>query len=292
MKTFFKAFFTTIILIIILALGGFAAYYYFFEGEDADKIDEGGENLQFLMLGVDSLDAKKADNARSDTIMVVNLDGKTGKVNIISIPRDTYTKINGYKKTKINHSFKYGGSELTLDTVNKLLGTDIKYYVTVDYRFVEDVVDKIGGVEVDVPIDMKYEDPTADPPLTIDIKAGRQNLKGYDAIGFLRFRKGYKDADLGRVKAQQQFMSAILSKMKDPKTLVRSPLLLSSYVSYTENNIPVKKLIKMAAKMRNITSEDIVTNTLPGTPKYMKGVSYFVPNENKIQVMLLENNFK
>ncbi|MDU5185340.1 MAG: LCP family protein, partial [Peptoniphilus harei] len=178
MKTFFKAFFTTIILIIILALGGFAAYYYFFEGEDADKIDEGGENLQFLMLGVDSLDSKKADNARSDTIMVVNLDGKTGKVNIISIPRDTYTKINGYKKTKINHSFKYGGSELTLDTVNKLLGTDIKYYVTVDYRFVEDVVDKIGGVEVDVPIDMKYEDPTADPPLTIDIKAGRQNLKG------------------------------------------------------------------------------------------------------------------
>lgn len=292
MKTFFKAFFTTIILIIILALGGFAAYYYFFEGEDADKIDEGGENLQFLMLGVDSLDSKKADNARSDTIMVVNLDGKTGKVNIISIPRDTYTKIEGYKKTKINHSFKYGGSELTLDTVNKLLGTDIKYYVTVDYRFVEDVVDKIGGVEVDVPIDMKYEDPTADPPLTIDIKAGRQNLKGYDAIGFLRFRKGYKDADLGRVKAQQQFMSAILSKMKEPKTLVRSPLLLSSYVSYTENNIPVKKLIKMAAKMRNVTSEDIVTNTLPGTPKYMKGVSYFVPNENKIQVMLLENNFK
>lgn len=292
MKTFFKAFFTTIILILILALGGFAAYYYFFEGEDADKIDEGGENLQFLMLGVDSLDSKKADNARSDTIMVVNLDGKTGKVNIISIPRDTYTKIEGYKKTKINHSFKYGGSELTLDTVNKLLGTDIKYYVTVDYRFVEDVVDKIGGVEVDVPIDMKYEDPTADPPLTIDIKAGRQNLKGYDAIGFLRFRKGYKDADLGRVKAQQQFMSAILSKMKDPKTLVRSPLLLSSYVSYTENNIPVKKLIKMAAKMRNVTSEDIVTNTLPGTPKYMKGVSYFVPNENKIQVMLLENNFK
>lgn len=292
MKTFFKAFFTTIILILILALAGVAGYFYFFEGEDADKIDKGGEDLQFLMLGVDSLDAKKADNARSDTIMVVNLDGKTGKVNIISIPRDTYTKIKGYKKTKINHSFKYGGSELTLDTVNKLLGTDIKYYVTVDYRFVEDVVNKIGGVEVDVPIDMKYQDPTADPPLTIDIKAGRQNLKGYDAIGFLRFRKGYKDADLGRVKAQQQFMSAILSKMKEPKTLVKAPLLLSSYVSYTENNIPVKKLIKIAAKMRHVTSEDIVTNTLPGAPKYMGGVSYFIPNENKIKVMLLENNFK
>lgn len=292
MKTFFKSFFTTIIVIIILALAAFAGYFYFLGDEDENKSYQEGEDLQFLMLGVDSLDAKKADNARSDTIMVVNVDGKTGKVNIISIPRDTYTKIKGYKKTKINHSFKYGGSELTLDTVNNLLGTDIKYYVTVDYRFVEDVVDKIGGVDVDVPIDMNYEDPTADPPLTIDIKQGRQTLKGYDAIGFLRFRKGYKDADLGRVKAQQQFMSAILSKMKEPKTLVRAPLLLGSYINYTENNIPVKKLVKIAAKMRNITSEDINTNTLPGTPKYIGGVSYFIPNENKIQVMLLEYNFK
>lgn len=292
MKTFFKSFFTTIIVIIVLALAAFAGYFYFLGDEDENKTYQEGEDLQFLMLGVDSLDAKNADNARSDTIMVVNVDGKTGKVNIISIPRDTYTKIKGYKKTKINHSFKYGGSELTLDTVNNLLGTDIKYYVTVDYRFVEDVVDKIGGVDVDVPIDMKYEDPTADPPLTIDIKQGRQTLKGYDAIGFLRFRKGYKDADLGRVKAQQQFMSAILSKMKEPKTLVRAPLLLGSYINYTENNIPVKKLVKIAAKMRNITSEDINTNTLPGTPKYIGGVSYFIPNENKIQVMLLEYNFK
>lgn len=292
MKTFLKSFFTTILVIIILALAAFAGYFYFLGDEDENKSYQEGEDLQFLMLGVDSLDAKNANNARSDTIMVVNVDGKTGKVNIISIPRDTYTNIKGYKKTKINHSFKYGGSELTLDTVNNLLGTDIKYYVTVDYRFVEDVVDKIGGVEVDVPIDMKYEDPTADPPLKIDIKQGRQTLKGYDAIGFLRFRKGYKDADLGRVKAQQQFMSAILSKMKDPKTLVKAPLLLGSYINYSENNIPVRKLVKVAAKMRNITSEDINTNTLPGTPKYIGGVSYFIPNENKIKVMLLEYNFK
>lgn len=292
MKTFFKSFLTTILVIIILALIGFAGYFYFLNDNEEDKIDDGKENLQFLMLGVDSLDSRKADNARSDTIMVVNVDCKSGKVNIISIPRDTYSSIKGYKKTKINHSFKYGGSELTLDTVNNLLGTDIKYYVTVDYRFVEDVVDKICGVTVDVPLDMNYEDPTADPPLKIDIKEGTQTLKGNDAIGFLRYRKGYPDADLGRVKAQQQFMSSLLSKMKEPKTLLKAPLLMSSYVNYSENNIPAKKLAKIAIKMRGITSEDIVTNTLPGIPKYMGGVSYFVPDDNKIQVMLLENNFK
>lgn len=292
MKTFFKAFITTIIVVLILALAGVAGYFYFLGNEDEDKLDQDGEDLQFLMLGVDSLDSRKADNARSDTIMLVNVDGKTKKVNIISIPRDTYTKIKGYKKTKINHSFKYGGSELTLDTVNRLLGTDIKYYVTVDYRFVEDVVNKIGGVTVDVPIDMNYEDPTADPPLKIDIKEGRQTLNGHDAVGFLRYREGYKNADLERVKAQQQFMSALLSKMKEPMTLIKAPLLIGSYVNYSENNIPVKKLIKVAVNMRGIGSEDIRTNTLPGRPKYMGGISYFIPDEKKIDLMLLEYNFK
>ena len=80
--------------------------------------------------------------------------------------------------------------------------------------------------------------------------------------------------------------------MKEPKTLIKAPLLLGSYINYSENNIPVKKLIKVAANMRGINTEDITTNTLPGSPKYMGGVSYFVPNEKKIKVMLLEYNFK
>lgn len=291
MKTFFKSFFLTIIAILVLSLCALAGYYYFIYPSEEGKTDDGVDNLQFLMLGVDSLDSKKADNARSDTIMIVNVNPKTKGVNIISIPRDTYADIRGYKKQKINHSFKYGGSELTLDTVNNLLGTNIKYYMTIDYRFVEDVVDKLGGITVDVPIDMKYEDPTADPPLKIDIGAGTQNLNGHDAIGFLRFRKGYKDADLGRVKAQQQFMSALLNKIKDPKSMVRLPLLIGPYLSYSENNIPIKKLAEVGISMKGISSENINTNTLPGVPKYMNGVSYFIMDEKKANVMLKNNGF-
>lgn len=291
MKTFFKSFFTTVIVIIVLVLCAMAGYYYFLSPSEEGKNDVGGENLQFLLLGVDSLDSKKAENARSDTIMIVNVEPDSKNVNIISIPRDTYTSIRGYKKQKINHSFKYGGSELTLDTVNNLLGTDIKYYMTVDYRFVESVVDKLGGITVDVPIDMKYEDPTADPPLKIDINAGTQNLNGHDAIGFLRFRKGYVNQDLGRVHAQQQFMSAMLSKLKDPKAMIRLPLLLGPYINYSENNIPLKKFIEVGLSMKGISSENINTNTLPGVPKYMNNVSYFVMNERQANVMLKNNGF-
>ncbi|MGI5948831.1 LCP family protein [Peptoniphilus sp.] len=292
MKSFFKAFLSTILVILILGLGLVAAYFYFFDEKDSEKLNTNGEGLQFLLLGVDSLDAKNADNARSDTIMIVNVNPKDSSVNIISIPRDTYTAIKGYKNQKINHSFKYGGTELTLDTVNNLLGTNINHYITIDYRFVEAVVDALGGITVDVPIDMKYDDPTADPPLHIDIDQGRRNLNGHDAVGFLRFRKGYANADLGRVEAQQQFMSAMFSKIKDPKIILKTPKLMSAYVNYSENNMSAKELMKLAFSMKNMTSENIKTSTLPGYPKYKGGVSYYIMNENEADVVLVNAGFK
>lgn len=292
MKSFFKAFFSTILVIVILGLGLVAAYFHFFDEKDTEKLNVNGDGLQFLLLGVDSLDSRNADNARSDTIMIINVNPKDSSVNIISIPRDTYAAISGYKNQKINHSYKYGGTELTLDTVNNLLGTNIKHYITIDYRFVESVVDDLGGITVDVPIDMKYEDPTADPPLHIDINKGTQTLNGNDAVGFLRFRKGYANADLGRVQAQQQFMGALFSKVKDPKIILSTPKLLSSYVNYSENNMSTKELLKLAFSMKNMTREGITTNTLPGYPKYKGGVSYYIMDENEADVMLVNAGFK
>lgn len=291
MRSFLKAFFTTILVVIILFLLVVAFYIYKTSNEDSsDKLDS--NNFQFLLLGVDSLDQKKAESTRSDTIMIVNMNLSSGEVNLISIPRDTYAEMRGYKKQKINHSYNYGGSKFTLETVNNLLGTNIKYYMTMDYEFVEDVVDKIGGVRVNVPIDMKYEDPTANPPLTIDLKEGDQVLNGYQAIGFLRFRKGYKDADLGRVKAQQQFMKALLSEVKTPKTIFKLPLLFSSYVNYTENNIPFSILTKVGIAARKVSTDGIESTTLPGVPKYIKKVSYFIMDEDSADALLERMGFK
>lgn len=292
MRSFIKAFFTTILVIVILGLGLVAAYFYFFDDKDIEKLNTNGEGLQFLLLGVDSLESKNANNARSDTIMIVNVNPKDSSVNLISIPRDTYASIRGYKNQKINHSFKYGGTELTLDSVNNLLGTNIKHYITIDYRFVESVVNNLGGITVDVPMDMKYDDPTANPPLHIDIEEGTQTLDGNQAVGFLRFRKGYVNADLGRVEAQQQFMGALFSKAKEPTTLLKAPLLMGSYVNYSENNMAVKELIKLAVSMKDMSTDDIKKYTLPGYPKYKGGVSYYIMNEHDTDVMLVNAGFK
>lgn len=291
MRSFFKAFFTTLIVVMMLFLCVVAFYIYKTSNEsESDKLDS--NNFQFLLLGVDSLDQKEAESTRSDTIMIVNMNLNNGNVNLISIPRDTYAKMRGYNKQKINHSYNYGGSKFTLETVNNLLGTNIKYYMTMDYEFVEDVVDKIGGVRVNVPIDMKYEDPTAKPPLSIDIKSGDQVLNGNQAIGFLRYRKGYKDADLGRVKAQQEFMKALLSQMKTPKTIFKIPLLFSSYVNYTDNNIPFSIITKVGIASRKVSTDNIESTTLPGVPKYIKKVSYFIIDEESTDILLERMGFK
>ncbi len=95
MKSFFKAFFTTIFIVVILGAGLIGLYLYSLsKNEDAKNLND----FQFLVLGVDSLDSKKAENTRSDTIMVVNFNLENNFLNIISIPRDTYAEIQGYKK--------------------------------------------------------------------------------------------------------------------------------------------------------------------------------------------------
>ena len=296
MKKFFKAFIITLLLVLVLFFGTILFLllknHVSDPGEFFDELSNNDSNLTFLLLGVDSLKANEAENTRSDTMMIVNMDMNTGKTNIVSIPRDTYTSIEGYKKQKINHAYNYGGAELSLKTVNNLLGTNIEYYMTIDYKFVEQIVDTIGGVEVDVPMDMQYEDPWADPPLKIDIKAGNQTLNGSEAIQFLRFRKGYADADLSRAKAQQQFVSAFLQKLKQPQSLIKAPVMMVSYDKYTISNIPFAKMVKSGMNIRNFSSENINMTTLPGSPAYKNKVSYFFIDEKATDSLLRQLGLK
>ena len=290
MKRFFKAFFITLILIIIFFVG--STLFFLFKnhienpGVMISELKSSNNHIEFLLLGVDSLDASKKQSARSDTIMIVNMDLNTGKTDLISIPRDTYTKIKGHNSQKINAAYNFGGSELTLSTVNNLLGTHIPYYITMDYGFVESIVDTVGGVTVDVPIKMDYEDKWADPPLMIHLKPGVQRLDGNEAMQFLRFRKGYANQDLGRVQAQQQFVSAFMEKAKSPATFIKVPSLLKSYDEYTDSNMPFSQIVKIGMNIKKLSMDNITTNTMPGYPAYKGKVSYFFINIKKAKALL------
>lgn len=298
-KKFIKSFFTSFLVFALLYSGG--AYYYINvrnqEAESSDNIfdrfmnDDGKDELTFLFLGVDTKDLSNDDKERSDTMMLCNVNKATGSVSILSIPRDTKVNIRGRKnEEKINHAHVYGGPELSIATVKDLLGIELDYYVRADYKIVEEFVNLIGGVEIDVPMDMSYSDLAADPPLRIDLKKGKQVLDGDKALQFLRFRKGYEDQDLGRINAQQEFIQASISQTLRPENIVKVPKMVEAYYKYIDTNIPFDTIMRFALKAKGINTENLDMVTLPGEPEMIGKVSYFIPYEDEMYE-LVKNMF-
>ncbi|MDX9916979.1 MAG: LCP family protein [Gudongella sp.] len=239
-------------------------------------------DIVFLMMGVDAKDVKKSKGTRTDTLMLTRVNLDTGKITLLSIPRDTRTDVRG-KKDKINAAHAYGGSEAAVEAVKNLLDIDIEYYVKVDYQIVQDVVNAIGGVTIDVPFNMTYNDPTADPPLKINIKKGdQQTLDGKNAHDFLRWRHnndmtvGYPDGDVGRTRAQQYFMKELIKQTVKPKNLLKLPSLVKATFDNVETNIPLKLMLKGAVAANKIDTENIETATIPGDGQYVGDISYFI----------------
>lgn len=295
MKGFLKGFFVTLSIVGVVFLIG-----VFFlnrdNSSDAKKwvkdFTENSDKYQVLLIGVDALNVKKGENTRSDVMMILDVDNTSNSIRLVSIPRDSRAKVPGHGLTKINHAYAYGGADLSLQTVNETLGLDIPYYIVVDYAFVKEVVDTLGGIELDVPMDMSYEDPSADPPLYIDLKKGYQVLDGDKSLQFLRFRKGYKNADLDRVKAQQAFMSAFIQKLKSKESFIHAPRLFVSYLDYTQSNMPIAKVSRMGLNTVKIGQDNLTTFTLPGHPSTIDGLSYFIIDDDNIDRFLIDLGIK
>lgn len=239
------------------------------EGNIIEPVVE--NELLFLLLGVDAEDNLTASGTRTDTIMLVKVDFDTGEMSLLSIPRDTRVMVRG-KPDKINHAHAYGGPSLTIKTVRDFLNIDLDYYVKVDYRAVKGVVDAIGGVDIDVPMTITI------PGSTVRLEPGLQNLKGDQAIAYLRFRKGYKNADLGRIEAQQNFMKELAKQTLKPSNIVKLPQIAKSYFDYVDTNIPLTTILK-GLTYANKMDSNLETMTVPGTPQYIDGVSYVVYDE-------------
>ena len=170
----------------------------------------------------------------------VNFDD--GSIKMLSLPRDSIVKIKG-ADDKLTHAHSYGGPALSLKTVRDWLKLDVRYYVRVDYKAVEDLVDIVGGVEFDVPVDMNYHDTTKGNELHINIKKGKQTITKDNVIGLLRFRKGYNDSsygiqDYGRQKTQQDFMKELAKKVLRPENILKIGSIWNTINKNVKTNIP------------------------------------------------------
>jgi LCP family protein required for cell wall assembly len=233
----------------------------------------------------------------TDTIMLASFDTELKRVDLISVPRDTYYERPDYPGAalqKINSVYKSEGSEddpekgavaMAKAVSNVLSGVPIHFYEIYSDDDIKKIVDAMGGIEIDVPMDMKYTDKKQD--LHINLKKGKQRLDGDQAVQFLRFRKGrngYKTGDLGRVEAQQNFMKEAFKQSIG----LGFPKVAKTVMDNVESNMAGTMAVHIGSEAVGMKSKDLETWMTPGEAKMMNRASYYVVDEAKTDEMMNE----
>lgn len=206
----------------------------------------------------------------TDTLMLLNVDRDEKQISIMSIPRDT--KVNStYTPHKINGAYAANGSGekgmfWLCDYVRQCVGIQPDGYILVNLDCFVELVDLFGGVEFYVPMNMDYEDPAQD--LYIHLQEGMQTLDGEDAMGVVRFRKGYDMQDLQRVNVQRDFIMAALSQWKTPANALKAPKALSILEENSLTDLTTSNLLWFAQSVLICGTDDMMMTTIPHTPGY------------------------
>ena len=207
-----------------------------------------------LVSGVDD------HNGGSDTNILVAVDVANSSIYGVSIPRDTKAIING-EAHKINYAYNTGGTALMAETISDQLGIPVDYSVQVDLQGFVALVDAIGGVTFDVPVDMHYEDPYQD--LYIHIDKGVQTLNGENAMKVVRFRSGYASQDLGRMQTQQAFLKAAAKQTLTASNLNKIDDFVKIFQSYVETDLTLGNLAWLGKEAITLGSDAVYFSTLP-----------------------------
>lgn len=233
--------------------------------------------LNVLILGLDS----REQVCRADTVMLLTLNNKTGSINIASIPRDMRVNIPGHGLDKINHAYAYGEVALSKEAVEDFLDIHIDHYITTDFEGFVNVVDALGGLELEVEKEMIYKGIDVD----INLQPGIQHLNGEKALEYVRWRSD-AEADLGRAKRQQKFLKTLLQEIIAYKNILKFPRLLPEIAENIKTDLDLNQAIRLANRLKSVEVEEINTFTLPGRPDKIAGVSYILPEEEEIRQLI------
>ncbi|PZO38572.1 MAG: LytR family transcriptional regulator [Shackletoniella antarctica] len=221
----------------------------------------------------------------SDSMLLLRFNPQTEQMVVLSLPRDTRTYVRG-RLTKLNEANQEGGPALTAEAVSDLLGgVAIDRYVRINVQGVEKLIDALGGVTVNVPQDMKYQDDSQH--LYINLKAGEQALNGNQSLQFLRFRYDAQ-GDIGRIQRQQMFMRALTEQTLNPATITRLPKILSVIQSNVDTNLSVEELLALVGYGAQTNRSNVQMLMLPGTFSRPQdfALSYWLPNYGDIDGMV------
>jgi len=262
-------------------LSGFGQQGAISTNAETKAVAQSGGPINILAMGVDDGEygAGEDQPRRSDTIMLISIDPVNKRANILSIPRDTAVNIPAREGTeKVAHAHAYGGAELAMRTVSKMLGVPIHHYIEADFKGFEDIVDVLDGVDLYVEKNMIYEDPYAD--LKINLHQGFQHLDGNKAGQYVRFRHD-ELGDIGRVQRQQKFVQAVADKLLKPEAIFKIPSLANTIKQNLRTDMTALEMLKVANAMKSLKREAIITTMLPGNFGDIGKVSYWIMDKEE-----------
>lgn len=271
-----------IILLLIVSLTFLSAEIDKAFPQSISTTIKNGDIANILLLGIDA--RPDETNTRSDTIILASIDNNLKKAVLVWIPRDTRIPTSN-KSKKINMVNQLQGPKASCKEVEKLMGTTVDYYILINFSGFEQAIDILGGVYMDVDINL------SSPSSGVYLSKGYKCLTGKEALKYVRYR-GPKDGDIGRTQRQQKFLKALIKQIMEKSTITKVPDLYSELQKNVHTNISSSDMLYLAGIILNIDNENIVTQTLPGYPYTdpYSGASYWEV-DRQISQSLLDSLF-
>lgn len=262
-------------------------------GEDTRDVSN-VEPITVLLLGI----SEDLNSKLTDTIMVCSYNPKTQRASILSIPRDTFvgtskTSASGYDK--INSIYSRSGANACISEIEDIIDKEIDYYAVVNTKALINIVDIIGGVEFDVPIDMNYDDPTQD--LHIHLEKGLQTIDGEKAEQLLRFRHNnngttysqeYGDNDYGRMRTQREFIQETVKQTLQIKNITKANKIISAVFDNLETNLDEDTIKKYVPYAIEFNPDNILMEQLPGVSDKYNEIWFYEHNERETTALMQE----
>lgn len=229
------------------------------------------EPFSILLLGVDE---RNSDRGRTDTMMVLTINPAKGTTKLVSIPRDTRTEIVGQGKLdKINHAYAYGGVQMSMNTVEKLLQIPVDFYIKVNMEGFKEIVDAVGGVTVVNRFSFSYEGH--------HFPAGKIKLTGAEALAYTRMRKLDPSGDAGRQERQRQVILQIIEKGVSLNSLSNINELAGALLNHVRTNLTIGDILQIQKKYKNAANR-IESVKINGYAQKINGIYYEVISNSEL----------
>ncbi|TFJ90257.1 LCP family protein [Lentibacillus salicampi] len=249
----------------------------------SEAVSISDDPISILLLGVEDY-STNGDNGRTDTMIVATFNPGDEKLKLLSLPRDTLVEIAGRgTQEKIAHAHAYGGKEMAIKTVEQFLDIPIDYYAAVNFDAFTNIVDILGGVEVDVPFDFEQRTIRESGNENLQFTEGPMELNGEEALAFARMRKKDPRGDIGRNERQQQVIKAIIDKATSLGTVTKVDDLAEEVGNNVKTNMKVSEGLGFYREYSDFSTSNIDKLSYDTYPQTINGRDYQIPDEESLE---------